>query len=295
MGYIKYIVGEGILKQALVFLLFFSLPVFAKISLVDDSGAKVVLTEPAKKIVSLSPHLTELLFSLGVGERIEATVEFSDYPEEALQIPRLGSAFAVSVEAVIELSPDLIVAWMTGGNYRTFEQLKGLGYSVFVNEANNIDDIGLAVEQLGLLVGKPALGRQLSARFRADLAEVRQSRSSIESPTVFFQISDTQLYTVNHKHLIGQAIEACGAQNIFADVRIPVSMVSYESVVVLNPDFLVVSTPYLGYESAWDKRWRKLGWGDRIKTIDASIITRPSLRMLEGVKTLCRFFDDEMK
>ena len=293
MEYLQSIVGEGTLKQALVFLFFYSPLVFANISLVDDSGAKVVLSEPAKKIVSLSPHLTELLFSLGVGGRIEATVEFSDYPEEALKIPRIGSAFSVSVEAVIERSPDLVVAWMTGGNYRTFEQLKKLGYSVFVNEANSIDDIGLAIEQLGLLVGEPILAHQLSTSFRANLAQVRQSRSSIESSTVFFQISDTQLYTVNDNHLIGQAIETCGAQNIFSDVRIPVSMVSYESVVVRNPDFLVVSTPYPGYESAWDKRWRKLGWGDRIKAIDASIITRPSLRMLQGIKTLCRIFDDK--
>ncbi len=264
-----------------------SVTVFADITVVDDSGTTVVLAEPAGKIVSLSPHLTELLFSLGVGDRIEATVDFSDYPEAALNIPRLGNAFSVSVEAVIEQSPDLIVAWMTGGNHRTFEQLRALGYPVFVNEASSLVGIAVAVQQLGILVGKPERGLELAENFRVDLERLRQSSSVAGSPKVFFQISDAQLYTVNSQHLIGQAIEVCGAENIFSDVEFFVPMVSYESVVERNPDVLVVSSPYPGYKSAWDDRWNDLGWGGRVRTIDASLITRPSLRMLEGIKMLC--------
>ncbi|MCS5582940.1 MAG: cobalamin-binding protein [Pseudomonadales bacterium] len=275
------------MKHTLLIWLCWSVTVFADITVVDDSGTTVVLAEPAGKIVSLSPHLTELLFSLGVGDRIEATVDFSDYPEAALNIPRLGNAFSVSVEAVIEQSPDLIVAWMTGGNHRTFEQLRTLGYPVFVNEASSLVGIAVAVQQLGILVGKPERGLELAENFRVDLERLRQSSSGAGSPKVFFQISDAQLYTVNSQHLIGQAIEVCGAENIFSDVEFFVPMVSYESVVERNPDVLVVSSPYPGYKSAWDDRWNDLGWGGRVRTIDASLITRPSLRMLEGIKMLC--------
>jgi iron complex transport system substrate-binding protein len=274
-------------KHTLLLFLCWSVTVFADITVVDDSGTTVVLAEPAGKIVSLSPHLTELLFSLGVGDRIEATVDFSDYPEAALNIPRLGNAFSVSVEAVIEQSPDLIVAWMTGGNHRTFEQLRALGYPVFVNEASSLVGIAVAVQQLGILVGKPERGLELAENFRVDLESLRQSSSGAGSPKVFFQISDAQLYTVNSQHLIGQAIEVCGAENIFSDVEFLVPMVSYESLVERNPDVLVVSSPYPGYKSAWDDRWNDLGWGGRVRTIDASLITRPSLRMLEGIKMLC--------
>lgn len=275
------------MKHTLLLFLCWSVTVFADITVVDDSGTTVVLAEPAGKIVSLSPHLTELLFSLGVGDRIEATVDFSDYPEAALNIPRLGNAFSVSVEAVIEQSPDLIVAWMTGGNHRTFEQLRALGYPVFVNEASSLVGIAVAVQQLGILVGKPERGLELAENFRVDLESLRQSGSGAGLPKVFFQISDAQLYTVNSQHLIGQAIEVCGAENIFSDVEFLVPMVSYESVVERNPDVLVVSSPYPGYKSAWDDRWNDLGWGGRVRTIDASLITRPSLRMLEGIKMLC--------
>ena len=276
------------MKHTLLLFLCWSVTVFADITVVDDSGTTVVLAEPAGKIVSLSPHLTELLFSLGVGDRIEATVDFSDYPEAALTIPRLGNAFSVSVEAVIEQSPDLIVAWMTGGNHRTFEQLRALGYPVFVNEASSLVGIAAAVQQLGILVGKPERGLELAEKFRVDLQRLRQSSSGAGSPKVFFQISDAQLYTVNSQHLIGQAIEVCGAENIFSDVEFFVPMVSYESVVERNPDVLVVSSPYPGYKSAWDDRWNDLGWSGRVRTINASLITRPSLRMLEGIKMLCK-------
>ena len=275
------------MKHTLLLFLCWSVTVFADITVVDDSGTTLVLAEPARKIVSLSPHLTELLFSLGVGDRIEATVDFSDYPEAALNIPRLGNAFSVSVEAVIEQSPDLIVAWMTGGNHGTFEQLRALGYPVFVNEASSLVGIAVAVQQLGILVGKPDRGLELAESFRVDLERLRQSSSGAGSPKVFFQISDAQLYTVNSQHLIGQAIEVCGAENIFSDVEFLVPMVSYESVVERNPDVLVVSSPYPGYKSAWDDRWNDLGWGGRVRTIDASLITRPSLRMLEGIEMLC--------
>ncbi|MBT5700680.1 MAG: cobalamin-binding protein [Gammaproteobacteria bacterium] len=275
------------MKTTLVLCLFWSVTLFADIRVVDDSGTAVVLAEPAGKIVSLSPHLTELLFSLGVGDRIEATVDFSDYPEAALKIPRLGNAFSVSVEAVIEQSPDLIVAWMTGGNHRTFEQLRALGYPVFVNEASSLVDIAAAVQQLGVLVGKPRRGRELAEDFKVGLERLKQSNRDADSPKVFFQISDAQLYTVNSQHLIGQAIEICGAENIFSDVEFFVPMVSYESVVERNPDFLVVSSPYPEYKSVWNERWENLGWSGRVRTIDASLITRPSLRMLEGIKVLC--------
>lgn len=275
------------MKHTLLLFLCWSVTVFADITVVDDSGTTLVLAEPARKIVSLSPHLTELLFSLGAGDRIEATVDFSDYPEAALNIPRLGNAFSVSVEAVIEQSPDLIVAWMTGGNHRTFEQLRALGYPVFVNEASSLVGIAVAVQQLGILVGKPDRGLELAESFRVDLERLRQSSGGAGSPKVFFQISDAQLYTVNSQHLIGQAIEVCGAENIFSDVEFFVPMVSYESVVERNPDVLVVSSPYPGYKSAWDDRWNDLGWSGRVRTIDASLITRPSLRMLEGIEMLC--------
>ena len=109
---------------------------------------------------------------------------------------------------------------------------------------------------------------------------------------IFFQISDKQLYTVNGGHLIGQAISACGGQNIFDELGLSVSMVSLESVLDANPDLILVVSPYEGFVTHWSDAWRELGWEGRVRYINASLVTRPSLRMLEGIKSLCKIIKD---
>jgi iron complex transport system substrate-binding protein len=210
-------------KYTLLLFLCWSLIVFADITVVDDAETMIVLAEPASKIVSLSPHLTELLFSLGAGDRIKATVEFSDYPEAALKIPRLGNAFSVSVEAVIEQSPDLIVAWMTGGNQRTFEQLRSLGYPVFVNEASALGGIAAAVQQLGTLVGKPGRGLELAKKFRVDLERLRQLRSGLGSPKVFFRYR-----TLNSRQSIVNTLLVRRLRSVVLRTFFPMSSFSFQ-------------------------------------------------------------------
>ena len=105
-----------------------------EIVVIDDLGNTVRISKPAAKIVSLAPHLTELLFSLGVGDRIVGTSRYSDYPPAAKNIPVVGDAFSVNVEAVVALQPDIVFAWSTGGANRALVRLKKLGYAIFLNE-----------------------------------------------------------------------------------------------------------------------------------------------------------------
>ena len=121
-------IGSGVMRLIICLLLLTGSGelAVASVQVVDDLGLRVELESSPERIVSLSPHLTELLFSLGVGEKIVATVEHSDYPPAAQEIPRLGDAFSLSVEAIIDLSPDLILAWSTGGNQRTLAHLREL-------------------------------------------------------------------------------------------------------------------------------------------------------------------------
>lgn len=254
----------------------------------DDTGQVISLDSRPNKIVSLSPHLTEILFSLGVGEKIIATVHYSDYPDAARQIPRLGDAFSISVEAIVALAPDLILAWTTGGNQRTLQQLKELGYPIYLNEAGSLAGVASTVERIGQLVGRSDTASKLAREFIDGLNTIEIEQRAKPEIRVFFQIADTQLYTVNNQHLIGQALAVCGAENIFAEVSIAVPMVSFESVVEQNPDFIVVAAPYEGFVSKWSSEWEMLGWSSRVRYLDASLITRPGLRMLEGIKSLCK-------
>ncbi|MBL6691570.1 MAG: ABC transporter substrate-binding protein [Pseudomonadales bacterium] len=252
----------------------------------DDAGNEVLLERIPGRIVSLAPHITEMLFELGVGERIVATVDHSDFPEAAQKIPRLGSAFSVSVESVVALDPDIVFVWQTGGSQKSVQQIRALGYPVYVNEAPTLGAIADSLQRMGRLVGEHQRGDELAAEFRQGLIEIGSSVPKVRR-LVFFQIADAQLYTVNHEHLIGQALALCHADNVFGTLPMTVPIVSYESVVAANPEVVVVSVPFAEYVSPWDRRWASLGWENRIRRIDASLITRPGFRMLEGMKNLC--------
>lgn len=257
------------------------------LEVIDDDGRAIQLDSPPAKIVSLAPHLTEILFSLGVGDRIVATVKYADYPEAALDIPRLGDAFSLSAEAVIAISPDLILAWRTGGNQRTLQQIRELGYPIYMNEAETLEGIARTVERIGRLVGREEKGRVLAEEFRSGISDLKEAGRGVET-RVFFQISDAQLYTINNDHLIGQALEVCGANNVFGGLSIPVPQVSLEAVISADPDVIIVASPHVNHTSPWQSDWKRFGLDDRIRHINASLITRPSLRMLNGIKSLCQ-------
>jgi iron complex transport system substrate-binding protein len=261
----------------------------AEISVLDDLENRVRLETPARRIISLAPHLTELLFSLQVGGRIVGTSRYSDYPPAAADIPVLGDAFSVSVETVVDLQPDIIFAWSTGGTNRALMSLRKLGYVIYLNEASTISGIGRTIVAMGELVGKHDLGLQLQRQLELKVATLKRANAQLTPVRVFFQISDQNLYTVNKHHLIGQAIDMCNGENVFAGETIAVPRVSKESIVVTDPDIIVISKPDDGSVSPWGKRWSEYaGFDDKLRWIDPGLISRPSLRMLDGVEQLCR-------
>lgn len=267
----------------------FGQAVASEIVVVDDLGNRVQIAMPAKKIVSLAPHLTELLFSLGVGERIKGTSRYSDYPAAAANIPVVGDAFTVSVEAVVALEPDIVFAWATGGANRALIRLRNLGIPIYLNEAETIDGIGSTLMAMAELVGRQEVGLKLRNRLTEQLAALRTRNEGLPRVKVFFQISDENLYTVNQHHLVGQALRICNGENIFADASIPVPLVSRESVVKRDPQVIIISKPHAGSVSPWIRKWQAYeGFGEKLRWIDPGLITRPSLRMTEGIEQLCR-------
>ena len=279
-----------VLTSLMCSLLFVSntLPAAAEIIVTDDLGNEVIIAAPAAKIISLAPHLTELLFSLGVGNRIKGTSRYSDYPPAALAIPVVGDAFSVSVEAVVALEPDIVFAWSTGGANRALERLKKMGYPIYLNEAETIDGIGNTLVAMAELVGRKKEGMALRESLTGGLNRLRARYQELPPVQVFFQISDQNLYSVNKDHLIGQALLICNAENIFADESIPVPLVSKENVVSRDPKIIIISRPVEGVISPWVERWGAYdGYDEKLRWIDPGLISRPSLRMLEGIERLC--------
>ncbi len=264
----------------------------APIQVIDDVGRTVTIPAPATRIISLAPHLTEILFELGVGDAIVATVRFSDYPEAAKHLPQLGDAFSVNVEAVMALRPDLVLAWRSGGADRALEQLEALGVTLYFNEAVQLRDIGASMRKIAELVGRPALGVELSDAFVQTLDRL-EANAPHQRIRVFFQIADENIYTVNRSHLIGQAISLCGGDNPFGDIGAPVPMIGQEAVLAANPDLIVITRVPEAPRPLWMDRWEAYpGLAGKVRPIDPDLISRPGPRMRTGIQTLCGLIQD---
>lgn len=270
-----------------------SLPLQAEVTVQDDTGRNVRIPQAATRIVSLAPHLTEQLFAIGAGEKIVGAVDYSDYPEAAKAIPRVGGYSRLDLERILVLKPDLVVAWQSGNDARAVERLQDLGLTVYVSEPRHLPDIADSMVRLGTLAGVPEKGRQQAEAFRQHLDALRHQFQGEIKRTVFYQIWNQPLMTVSGRHLINDVITLCGGRNIFADLEVLTPNVSLEAVLAANPEVIIASG--MGKErpewlNEW-KRWPHLSAvkNSRLFVIDPNIIQRATPRLLLGAEKMCGF------
>jgi iron complex transport system substrate-binding protein len=261
----------------------------------DDYGKEVRLEKPAVRILSLAPHLTELLYAAGAGARVVGAVEFSDFPAEARALPRVGSDARIDLEAVLALKPDLVVAWPNAGSLRTVERLAELGLPVFRSEPRELDDIARTLQRLGRLAGSEPQAEAAATAFRARAAALRMRYSSGRPVRVFYQIWDRPLLTVNGAHLISKVIGLCGGENVFAAAPLLVPEVDREAVLRANPEAIVASGSN-DAQPQWLEAWRRLAGlaaADRgqLYAIPPDLMQRHSPRILDGAERLCGYLE----
>jgi len=269
----------------------------ATIRVQDDEGIDVQLQAPARRIVSLAPHITELLFAAGAGNRIIATTQFSDYPAEARSIPRVSNSSMLDFERIVLLKPDLIIVWTHGTPQSQLERLAGLGIPLFHVNARRLTDIARQLLQIGALAATEEQANVAAREFMQRLDALRAHWADQRPVRVFWQVWSRPLLTVNGRHLLSDALELCGGRNVFAGLAPLVPSVSVESVVNADPDAIVTTTT----DAAGDggdglDTWRALRHlratrENGLVVLDADTIHRPSPRMLEGVAELCRKLD----
>jgi len=219
------------------------LPVFAiaQISVIDDFGNTVTLQGPAKRIISLAPHITETLYAAGAGDNIIATVRYSDYPPAALDIPIIGSYKEVSYESLLSMNPDLVIAWASGNGDEITARIRSLGLTVFLDEPRELEDIASSLRRFGKLTGNEEIAEIEAASFMKKLTVLQQDYNEDEILDVFYQVWNDPLTTLNGDHLISDIIRLCGGRNIFADVIPLAPIVNAESVLTADPQVIVVS------------------------------------------------------
>jgi iron complex transport system substrate-binding protein len=266
----------------------------AGVEAVDDTGVTARLAAPAARIVTLAPHATELVFAVGAGARIVGTVDTSDFPPAARAIPRVGDARALDVERILALAPDLVVTWPWTSATQV-EALRARGIAVFTTRPATIDGIAQDIERLGALTGQGDLGKREAAAFRSRFALLRARHAGAPRVRVFYEIWGVPLYTVGGSHLVSQAIEACGGENVFAALALPAPAVDVEAVLAAAPDAIVAGADR-GARPGWLDHWRR--WkalpavaNDRLFVVDADLLHRPGPRFVDGVDALCAAID----
>ncbi len=254
-----------------------------------EAGRPQQPTTGGPRVVSLAPHLTELAFSAGAGDRLVGVVEYSDYPEAARRIARVGDAFNVDFERLSELAPDLILAWKSGTPAPVRERLLALGYKVVVLETLTLEDVPERLVELGQLIGDAKIARASADRYRQVLRSLRRQPQPGAEPGVFYQISLDPLYTVGGKHYISEIIRLCGGRNIFDDLLSPAAAVSYEAVLARDPQIILTDQRYLVETRAAWSRFMSLGATKNagVRGIDADLVTRPTLRLADGARQVC--------
>jgi len=258
--------------------------------------APVATNQPAQRIVALSPHLTELAFAAGAGPKLVGVVEFSDHPAQARALPRVGDAFRLDLEALAAVKPDLILGWPSGNSPPALERLRRLGYRVIELEPRRLTDVGDQIEAIGRLAGTELAAQRAAAAWRSGLMALQAQYRNARPGRVFFQIAPQPLITVTGEHFIGQAIELCGGQNVYAAVPGLTLVVSVESVVAEAPEVIVASDftrgPGRPAEGSTLDLWRS--WArlpavarNRLHVIDPDLMSVPGPRLLTGITRLC--------
>jgi iron complex transport system substrate-binding protein len=266
------------------------------VTVVDDSGASVTLARPAERVVSLAPHVTELLFAAGGGARIVGAVTYSDYPKQAQSIPRVGDNKALDLERIVALHPDLIVVWRHGNAERQLDRLKALGIPLYFDEPKHLGDIATSIDRLGALLGTQDTARAASDAFTRDIAQLRARYAGRPPVSVFYQVWDDPLMTLNRDNVFDEVIGLCGGVNVFAAEKPRVPTIPAEAVLAANPEAIVTATPGATTPDrplpAFDRwrRWTSLTAVARgnLFGIDGDLINRPTPRLALGAAELCR-------
>jgi len=248
---------------------------------------------PAQRIISLAPHLTELLFAAGAGDKVIAAVDYSDYPPAARRLPRVGDAAHLDLERIVALDPDLVIAWKSGISQEVIARLRKLGFNVYESDLHAMEDIAGELRTLGRRAGTERTAAIAAENFDRRLASLRAEYKRRETVSVFIEVWERPLMTVGGRHIISDALKICGGKNPFGDLQSIAPTVSIEAVLKADPQAIVGDIPVAELSEQWS-RWPELRAVRlaHVYTIPAELIARPTPRMLDGVERLCAIMDD---
>lgn len=269
-----------------------TLPAFAAdIHIKGDDGVEVVLHAPATRVVSLAPDLAELLYDVGAGDTLKGTVDYSDYPAAAKQVPRVGDAYHVNIEKVLALQPDLVLAWKGGTPQPLIDKLRDVNLTVLDLGTHELPDIAANLQALGAATGHADAANLAAEDFRTRLGALRERYEHQAPLTVFYEISAQPLFTVGGNQSISRLMEVCGGRNVFADLSDLAPVVSVEAVLARDPEVIASGDGEGDVQQRFQdwQRWPKLSatHEGNFVVLKDDWVSSATPRLLDAGKQLC--------
>lgn len=255
----------------------------------DDRGATLALDAPAQRIVALAPFITELVYASGAGHKLVGVSEYSDYPQPAKNILRIGDASHVDLERIAALQPDLVLAWKSGNHAGDIVKLENFGIKVYVMEPAKLSDIPRLLRSIGKLAETSDTAEAAAGNFEFKLGTLRNQYGKRRPVTVFYEIWNEPLMTVNGAHMVSSVLRLCGGINVFAASRPLTPVISTESLVAANPEVILSSVSH-------DGAWQRFAMLDAVRDhrvffVQPELLERQSPRILDGASEVCRRLD----
>ena len=263
------------------------------VAVTDDLGVELRLDRPAQRVISLSPHLSELMYSIGAADRLVGVARDSGFSAEAAALPGVGDASGLDFERILHLRPDLVLAWGSGNRSVDIARLRALGLRVLVLEPRRLEDIARHLRLLGELTGLGGQAQAVALEFERRVDRLSARYAGRPPVRVFFEIWHRPLFTVNGDHIISKVLGLCAAQNIFADLPRLAGEVSLEQALLLDPDAIVVGSEA---EDAGVNSWTKFSYLKAVRSgtvfaVSADLITRQTARIVDAAERMCAALD----
>ncbi|HET7602519.1 MAG TPA: helical backbone metal receptor [Gemmatimonadales bacterium] len=223
------------------------------LSVIDDAGDTIQLAHPARRVVSLIPATTELLFAIGAGDAVVGRTVWCEYPAQALAVPAVGDGMLPNIEAVVARQPDLVVLYLSSQNAQAAQKLRELGIAALQVRTDRLADVPRVGRMLGQLTGHEPGADSMARAFTDSLKAATVPPQ--EHPTRAFVLvwADPPM-TVGAGSYLSELVERAGGENIYRDLPASSGQISVESAVERNPDVVLVlgkSTPAFAKRPEW--------------------------------------------
>jgi len=260
-------------------------------TLTDDRGRSIVLERPAARIVTLSPHLAEVVFAAGAGPRLVGVSAGSDFPDVVKQLPVVADAGRIDFERIVALKPDLVLAWMSGNPSRQIEQLERRGIRVLATEARRLDDVARVLRLVGAAAGSPEYAELAAHRYEDSIHGLVSRYAHLPPVRVFVEIWHDPLISVSGAHLINDVVRSCGGVNVFESAPMLTPLVSAESLLAAQPEAVIMSVDAAGAAER-TARWQQFALIPAVRrnalyAVDPGLLERQGPRLLEAARRLC--------